>query len=97
MLTFYVSGRVSEADRMFFTDSEDRRKRQALNEFEPIFFSDLNYTDDQILVCEGNAQCLFDLAITNDTEIGMQTLEEEKEANATIDLLGMLHVVPLLI
>ena len=76
---------------MFFT--EDRIKRQARDNFEPIFFSDLNFTDDQILVCEGNAQCLFDLAITNDTEIGMQTLEEEKGANATIDLLGIVYIL----
>ena len=72
---------------MFFT--QDRRKRQALDNFEPIFLSELNFTDDQILSCEGNVQCLFDLAITNDTEVGMQTLEEEKVVNATIDLFGM--------
>lgn len=39
--------------------------------------------------CEGNEQCLFDLAVTNDMEFAENTLNHEKNASATKEELGM--------
>ena len=65
-----------------------RRKRQDNTDFTPIFFSDLNFTDAQRLICENNPECLLDLLASNDTEAAMTTLDSQKEANATIEILG---------
>ena len=40
------------------------------------------------MICEDNPQCLFDLAITEETTFAMETLEQEKVANTTTKTLG---------
>ena len=73
-----------------FRDSftpKDRKKRQT-DEYTPIFFNELNFTDDQIAACQGNKPCLFDLAVTNDTQFAANTKEAEEIANATMDILS---------
>ena len=35
------------------------------------------------MLCENNLQCLFDLAVTQETTFAMETLEQEKIANTT--------------
>ena len=67
--------------------SEDRKKRQT-DEYVPIFFDELTFTDDQIAVCQGSKPCLFDLAVTNDTQLAVDTKEAEEIANATLDVLS---------
>lgn len=68
-----------------------RRKRQADGvDFVPIFFDELDFTNDQITTCDGNAQCLFDLVVTNDVEFARKTKEAQETANATIAVLSML-------
>ena len=68
-----------------------RRKRQTDGvDYVPIFFDELDFTDDQITACNGNNQCLFDLAVTNDAEFARKTKEAEESANATIAILSML-------
>ena len=69
-----------------------RRKRQVNPDFMPIFFSDLNFTDAQRLICENNPECLLDFHATNDTEVAMTTLNSQKEVKAIIDLLGNCHL-----
>ena len=49
----------------------------------PIFFDELNFTSEQVVICEDNLQCLFDLAVTGDMEIASNTLQFEKVTNAT--------------
>lgn len=71
---------------MFFT--QNRRKRQDLDQYEPVFFSDLNVTEDQMMTCEGNEECLYDLVVTNDTELALTTLQEGMTTNMTVDILG---------
>ena len=72
---------------MFFFQ-EDRKKRQASADFRPVFFDQLVASNDQIGFCEGNEQCVFDLVVTNDTEFAKRTVNEQKEANDTIDQFG---------
>ena len=72
---------------MFFFQ-EDRKKRQAADDFRPVFFDQLLASNDQIGFCEGNEQCVFDLVVTNDTEVAERTVNEQKEANDTIDQFG---------
>ena len=59
-------------------------------DFIPLFFDELtNVTDAQKMVCEDNQQCLFDLAVTGDMAFAMNTLNHQKDANATKDVLGL--------
>ena len=57
-------------------------------EFIPIFFNQLNFTDHQIMLCEGNNQCLFDFAVTGEEEFAMETLASNKKAQETRDILS---------
>lgn len=66
----------------------NRRKRQT-STISPVFFSQLNFTDSQTEFCEGNPQCLFDLAVSGDMNAANGTLYHEKESNATISILSM--------
>lgn len=82
-------GKVHENESLFqdhFT-SKDRKKRQT-DEYVPIFFKELTFTEDQIAACQGNKPCLFDLAVTNDTQLAIRTKEAEESANATMDVLS---------
>ena len=54
----------------------------------PVFFDELNFTTDQRMICEDNPQCLFDLVVTGELEIAMNTLQLETEANATKESFG---------
>ena len=40
------------------------------------------------MICEDNLQCLFDLAVTDEMEFAMNTLEQEKIANTTTEVLS---------
>ena len=92
---------MSREESLFFYPGEPtepavmgRRKRQTYEEYQnfnfvPIFLDELTFTDDQKVICEGDLQCLFDLAVTGDVEFANTTLMEGKIANETIKLLGM--------
>lgn len=83
-------GRVPADDSLFF--SGRRRRRQAGQpdvNFVPIFFDELtNVTDALRTTCENNHQCLFDLAVTGDMVFAQNTLNHQKVANATREVLG---------
>lgn len=86
-------GRIDYLDSNRSTDlfyaSTNRRKRQDdQNVFVPLFFDQLNYTREQIVMCENNQQCLFDLVVTGDVEIASNTLKFEKNTNATKESFG---------
>ena len=87
----YLIGRVPAEESLFFRPG--RRRRQVSQpdvDFVPLFFDELtNVTDAQRMVCEDNQQCLFDLAVTGDMAFAMNTLNHQKDANATKDVLGL--------
>ena len=69
-------------------ESEDNRRKRQADEYVPVFFNQLTFTDEQIAACDGSKPCLFDLAVTNDTQFAATTKEAEENANATINLLS---------
>lgn len=80
---------------MFFNNGRKKRQEPGTDpdDFVPIFFFELNPTEEQVAMCGGNENCVFDLVVTNDTEFAERTLNEEKEANETIDLFGMFLLI----
>ena len=73
---------------MFMDTPNDRKKRQTEeNAYVPLFFNQLNFTDEQIAICEGSYPCLFDLAVTGDKTFAGHTKEDEKIANETNTIL----------
>ena len=89
MVTYLFIGRVVPEESLFF--NAGRRKRQTAPDvdFVPIFFDDLNITEAQRLICEDNQQCLYDLAVTRDVKFAVNTLDHQKETNATKEVLSM--------
>ena len=89
---------MEEESFFYYPGNNQSRKRQTGGtytdyqnpSFVPIFLDELNFTDDQRTTCENNLQCLFDLAVTGETEFAMTTLEQEKIANSTIEILRKL-------
>ena len=77
-----------QQDSLFSGPVMGRRKRQTDEEFVPVFLDDLTFTDDQIVACEGNLECLFDLAVTGSMEFANTTLMDDREANQTKEVLG---------
>ena len=84
------SNRSSFNDTNLLYQPSNRGKRQAIQNdtFMPVFFDELNFTAEQRMICEDNPQCLFDLVVTGELEIAMNTLQFEKEANATKESFG---------
>ena len=78
-------GILSEDDvNLFRPTPEGKRKRQVDQPLPPIFFEDLNITDEVRMACEGNPACMFDLTITGNMEVAMETLNHDEEGNMTI-------------
>ena len=73
-----------------FSDAS-RKKRGTTTEepFVPVFFDQLTFTDEQSAICEGDEQCLLNLLVTNDMEVGILTLEEQRTVNTTTDQFGV--------
>lgn len=100
---FLFTGQATEAESLFYY-AGNRRKRQVGGTYEdfqnlnfvPIFLDELNFTDNQRMICENNLQCLFDLAVTGEMEFAMNTLEQEKVANTTVQILSKL-VTPIIL
>jgi hypothetical protein len=65
-----------------------RRKRQVDSDFVPLFFDELNVTDEVSMMCQGNQECILDLIVTGDIEVAEATLENERETNATVDTIS---------
>ena len=85
-------GQVREDESLFFYPG-GRRKRQTYEDFqnlqfEPIYLDELTFTDNQKMACGDHLQCLFDLAVTGDMEFANNTLNEDKVANETKEMLS---------
>ena len=57
-------------------------------EYVPIFFDELNFTDAQVMLCHGDQQCLFDFAVTGEEEFAMETLTSNNLAEETKDTIS---------
>ena len=88
-INFAHAGRVSE-NSLFSDAARQKRQTPPTGNFTPIFFSQLNITDEHRSVCGKNKQCLFDIATSGDATLAMTTLEYETEFNKTVDILSKL-------
>ena len=71
----------------------NRRRRQVDPDFVPIFFDELNVTDDVSMMCQGNQQCILDLIVTGDLEIAVDTLDNDRATNTTVDMISEAQVI----
>ena len=89
---FVFAGRIQPEESMFaiHRDRAVGRKRRQVTEPNldftfpdpPVPFSieNLNYTDEQREFCNNITECMFDLLITEDSEIAGDTMEARMEA-----------------
>lgn len=89
----YISGQTTEEESLFHYLSA-RGRRQTYEDYQnssfiPLFLDELTFTDEQRIACEGNDQCLFDLAVTGDMQFAENTLNHEKDANRTEEDIGI--------
>ena len=89
MVTYLFTGRVDPEESLFYNAGRLKRQTAPDVEFVPIFFDDLNITEAQRMICEDNQQCLYDLAVTRDVKFAVNTLDHQKETNATKEVLSM--------
>ena len=94
-LYIYI-GQITREESLFHYPGS-RRKRQTYEDFinplfVPLFRDELNFTAEQTLACEGNDQCLFDLAVTGDMEFAENTLNHEKNVSDISEDLGKLII-----
>lgn len=84
-----IIGRVAAKESLFF--DAGRRKRQTAQgtDFIPTFSDELNITEKERRFCEGNEQCIFDLAVTGDMTFAGNTLNHQIETNTTKEVLSM--------
>ena len=94
------TGQTTEEESLFYYPGT-RGKRQTYHDYQnlsfvPLYLDQLNFTEEQVIACEDNVQCLFDLAVTGDMEFAMNTLTHEKNASSTQEDLGnMIHLTTL--
>lgn len=87
---------ITNQEESFFYDggaTGDLHKRQTdedsqTEDFVPIFYEDLTFTDEQRKACENIDACLFDLAVTSDMSFASNTLDQEKVSNSTTAILS---------
>ena len=58
------------------------------DEYTPTFIEDLEFTDEQKELCKDDVQCLYDLVITGEKDIAMDTLAIGEEVEQTQAILG---------
>lgn len=87
---YIIVGKLGPLDTSLFHPT-NRGRRQAQPDFVPTFFDQLNITDDVSMTCERNPSCIFDLIATGDMGLALNTLNHEKQTNATRDVLGKVH------
>ena len=85
IINTFSPGKVENTESLFFNPNMGG-KRQA-DDFSPIFFDNLNITDEQIGLCGGSELCLFDFAVTGEVEIAENILETEENATKTEETL----------
>lgn len=85
-VSIIIIGRLGMDEVQYFRNN--RHKRQAQPTFIPVYFDELNITNDIEMTCEGNPQCIFDLLLTGDMDVAMNALKHEKETNLTKDTIS---------
>ena len=87
-----ITGAVTEEESLF-SYSLDGASFEDFQypDHQPIFLDQLNPTVEQVEVCGGDQQCMYDYAQTGNIEIGLATMEVEQSTSTNQMLLGMLY------
>ena len=70
-----------------------RTRRDA---YTPIFPEDLTFTDEQKEICKNDTQCLYDLVVTGEESIALETLDVIEEAERVKAILGEFFITTIL-
>ena len=89
LLLMSHAGEVLAEDSLFFDSLRQKRQTPPSDEFVPVFFSQLNITEEHRTICGDNQQCLFDIAASGDITLANTTLEHEEEYNKTVEIISM--------
>ncbi len=84
---FLSIGRVNPYALTLFS-GPFRRKRQTQDDYIPVYFEQLTFTDMQRTLCEDNKECLYDLVQTGEMGVALETLNQQKETNETRTVLS---------
>ena len=84
-------GRVPDALTLF--SGKFRRKRQTEDDYIPVYFEQLNFTEMQRTLCEDNKECLYDLVQTGEMDVALATLNQQKETNETRAVLSKFETI----
>ena len=60
------------------------------DDWVPIFLDELDFTDEQRMVCRENIQCQFDWNVTDSMDLGVATLNHSVETEETREIIGKL-------
>ena len=61
--------------------------------FVGVTLEELNFTQEQIEMCEGDDSCLFDLAVTGDEEFAVTTLEASEENTRVQEIISKKEII----
>ena len=86
MILFSATGYVKPGESMFRNALENVEIME--DEYTPIFIDDLEFTEEQKELCKDDLQCLYDLVITGEKDIAMDTLATGEEVEQTQAILG---------
>lgn len=80
---FAKTWNVSSADSLFTLNNlSPGRDQNVVGQFEPGFVDELNATDDIVVNCRNNSQCISDTVLTGNKQIGLLTgnsFEQQKQ------------------
>lgn len=68
-----------------------KKKRETTEQsspYVPIYFDQLNFTEEQKEVCNNDRQCMYDIAITGNQELALETREENVNLTTTVGILS---------
>ena len=60
------------------------------DDWVPIFLDELDFSDEQKMICGDNIQCLFDLNVTDEMNIAVTTLNHSIETEETRNVISKL-------
>ena len=100
LLSYTLSDRVNQT--LFAYEIMGRKKRQidgpqfectsfencGNHSFEGVRFEDLNFTEEQMVMCNNNEACLYDLVVTGDEEFAAETLRSSEEFKSVREIIS---------
>ena len=101
-MMYLLAGRVIDQENLFLlppveptvpSTTEAPTIAPTEDDWVPIFLDELDFTDEQRMVCGDNIQCLFDLNVTNEMDLAVTTLNHSVETEETRQIIGELCTI----